>query len=488
MQSNEYHAASAREQELSAIYENVPGILFYVSIEPNGQFRFQSMSQAGLSAIGLTREQVVGAFVHDVIPLLSRNLVLNNYRKAIQSGQTVRWKEVSFYPTGRKIGEVAVTPLYDSNGVATHLIGIVHDITEREQLEQLLLKQRDEAHHHELKLLLETATQGIVSVNANGSILTSNRALETMFGWPYGALIGKSIEVLVPSGLRVEHKQYRETYFASPRARLMGGGLTLMGERRDGSTFPIEVSLNHVGTPSTGHAFAFITDITERKEAENALTSLTGQLISAQEDERRRIAREVHDDYQQRLAIVANEVDKLRQDVEATNAEAGQELLELWNEVSELAADLHSLSHRLHSSTLETLGLVPGISAFCREFEEQQGLHVEFNAENVPRTVPSDIALCLFRVTQEALRNAKRHSGANSARVGLRCEQEKLHLSVSDNGRGFQVRMKYSSSGIGIRSMQERLRLVGGQLLIRSKSSEGTTIEAWIPFKVTSDR
>src|SRR5262252_5484738 len=134
---------TARERELSAIYENVPGILFYVAVEPNGDFRFASMSQAGLVAMGLTREQVVGALVRDVIPPPSLDLVLDHYRDAVRSGRTVRWREVSVYPAGRRIGEVAVTPLCDARGVVTHLIGIVHDVTDRERLEEAV-HQREE--------------------------------------------------------------------------------------------------------------------------------------------------------------------------------------------------------------------------------------------------------------------------------------------------------------------------------------------------------
>jgi PAS domain S-box-containing protein len=139
------------QQELSAIYDNGPGILFKVIVEPNDEFRFVSMSQEGLLAMGVAREQVVGALVRDVIPPASRDHVLNNYREAIRSGHTVRWKEVSVYPTGQKVGEVAVTPLYDASGVATHLIGIVHDVTERERLEQAL-HQREERLQFLLRL------------------------------------------------------------------------------------------------------------------------------------------------------------------------------------------------------------------------------------------------------------------------------------------------------------------------------------------------
>src|SRR6476620_9329134 len=111
----------ARQKELSAIYQNVPGILFYIAVEPDGEFRFLSISDAFLVATGLTREQVVGSFVRDIIPPPSREMVLNHYRQAILTGQTVRWEETSVYPAGRRYGEVAVTPLYDANGIATHL-------------------------------------------------------------------------------------------------------------------------------------------------------------------------------------------------------------------------------------------------------------------------------------------------------------------------------------------------------------------------------
>src|SRR6516165_8498927 len=126
----------SRDEELVAIYENVPGIVFYIAVEPDGEFRFLSVSRDFLVATGLTREQIVGSFVRDVIPPPSRDIVLNHYRHAIRSGQPVRWEEESVYPAGRRHGEVAVTPLYDASGIATHLIGIVHDITERKRMEK----------------------------------------------------------------------------------------------------------------------------------------------------------------------------------------------------------------------------------------------------------------------------------------------------------------------------------------------------------------
>src|SRR5215468_6527121 len=136
----------SRDEELVAIYENVPGIVFYIAVEPDGEFRFLSVSRDFLVTTGLTREQIVGSFVRDVIPPPSRDIVLNHYREAIRSGQPVRWEEESVYPAGRRYGEVAVTPLYDADGVATHLIGIVHDVTESRGLEESLRESEERLH------------------------------------------------------------------------------------------------------------------------------------------------------------------------------------------------------------------------------------------------------------------------------------------------------------------------------------------------------
>jgi PAS domain S-box-containing protein len=229
-------------------------------------------------------------------------------------------------------------------------------------------------------------------------------------------------------------------------------------------------------------------DVTERKMAEEALASLTGRLIDAQEEERKRIAREIHDDYNQRLAVLAIDLEELAEHIGESPAEVRQRLHQLWDRVSKLGADLHSLSHRLHSSTLENLGLVAGTRAFCQEFAEQQGIEVDFEHEDVPRHLPADMALCLFRIVQEGLRNIKRHSGANGAEIRMEGAGDKLHLSIADRGRGFEVNNHSPHKGIGIRSMEERLRSLGGQLQIHSRTLEGTRIDAWLPLKTFARR
>ena len=225
-------------------------------------------------------------------------------------------------------------------------------------------------------------------------------------------------------------------------------------------------------------------DITDRKLVEEGLASLSGRLIDAQEEERKRIAREIHDDYSQRLALLAIELENLGEESGSSSVATSQRLHQVWNGIAEIGADLHSLSHRLHSSTLDRLGLVAGAKAFCREFAEQQEIQVDFADENVPHDVPGDAALCLFRIVQEGLRNIKRHSGAARAEVRLKGSGGTLHLSVADRGRGFEVNNRSPREGIGIRSMEERLRSLGGHLEVRSQPMEGTRIDAWLPLRV----
>jgi signal transduction histidine kinase len=158
-------------------------------------------------------------------------------------------------------------------------------------------------------------------------------------------------------------------------------------------------------------------------------------------------------------------------------------LHELWNRVSELCADLHLLSHRLHSSTLDSLGLVPALRSLCTEVGERHSIDVTFVDADVPANIPGEVALCLFRITQEALRNVTRHSSTDSAEVRVEGQEQNIHLSVSDKGAGFDPATVSMQDGIGIRSIEERVHLVNGQLRIHSRPGGGTKIDVWAPIR-----
>jgi signal transduction histidine kinase len=220
--------------------------------------------------------------------------------------------------------------------------------------------------------------------------------------------------------------------------------------------------------------------------AKDALVRLSGQLINAQDSERRRLASELHDDFSQRMAVLSLGLEIAAEKVSDSPKEAESELHRLLDVASEIGSDLHAISHRLHSSTLKTLGLVAGVRSFCNEFTAQQGVRVEFMHNEIPRTIPPDLALCLFRIVQEALRNVKKHSKATEATVELRASGKSLDLRISDKGTGFDTNRPSPAPGIGLLSMEERVRLVGGKFRLQSAINEGTLITVSIPCVFTS--
>jgi signal transduction histidine kinase/ABC-type uncharacterized transport system substrate-binding protein len=224
------------------------------------------------------------------------------------------------------------------------------------------------------------------------------------------------------------------------------------------------------------------------KGAKDRQFALSGRLINAQERERSRLASEIHDDFSQRLALVALELENAEEAIRASPDEAVRQVHDVLNSASEIGADLHTLSHRLHSSTLERLGLVPGITALCKEFAVQHGIEVDLLTDDVSHPVHPDVALCLFRIVQEGLRNLKKHSGTVKAHVRLHEVGDKLLVTVYDQGAGFDLHDLRRKEGLGIRSMEERVCLVGGRFEIHSKLGKGTRIEARVPLQPRSER
>jgi signal transduction histidine kinase len=226
----------------------------------------------------------------------------------------------------------------------------------------------------------------------------------------------------------------------------------------------------------------------ELRLARDAQMQLSGRLIGAQEKERSRLAAELHDDFSQRLALLALGLENASEALPDSPRTAKQQLQELINSASELGADIHTVSHRLHSATLESLGLVPGVSSLCREFTDRHGVEIDFSAENVPRIVDPDVALCLFRIVQEALQNLRKHSGSAKAEVKLIRRADKIFVSVSDQGKGFDMNDTRANEGLGVRSMGERARLLRGSFKIHSKPGRGTRVEAAIPLPTAMQR
>jgi PAS domain S-box-containing protein len=228
-------------------------------------------------------------------------------------------------------------------------------------------------------------------------------------------------------------------------------------------------------------------DITDRKLAAESLEELSGRLITAQDEERTRIARELHDDFSQRLALQGIGLAQLWKKLPESEAEERAKVQELLKGIQEISSDMHSLSHQLHSSKLEHVGLAPALMGLCEETSLKYGIQIEFTEREVSSKIPKDVALCLFRVAQEALGNLIKHSQAKQAQAELHGANNEIRLRIVDTGLGFDPALRSPAAGIGLTSMRERLRLVGGTLSVRSAPMQGTEILAQVPLYASTN-
>ncbi|HVQ17309.1 MAG TPA: PAS domain-containing protein [Vicinamibacterales bacterium] len=250
----------------------------------------------------------------------------------------------------------------------------------------------------------------------------------------------------------------------------------------DGATRWIS-SQDRVEWDATGQAILIrgtARDVTARKRAEVIARTLSGRLLSAQEEERHRIARELHDNLSQQVAILAIEIGQLAM-MSGDPAATAESIRQLCARTGEISKEIHSISHRLHSTKLEALGLQAAVQGHCRELRAK-GLQVECRAENVPRALPYELALCLFRIVQEALNNVDKHSGAREAKVTLTGTSDTLLVTIADSGRGFDEAAASVHGGLGLASMRERVQFVGGELTLQSRPGYGTRIIVRAPI------
>jgi PAS domain S-box-containing protein len=311
--------------------------------------------------------------------------------------------------------------------------------------------------------------EGAVNYLNDRRIDFTGRDMTTGFGDTWSAFIHPDdIESVQAANKRAleQQKEYSKEYRLRRRDGVYRWMLDIAAPRRNGDgSFA-----GFVGSAA---------DITDQKLAQESLEKIGGKLIEAQEEERSRIARELHDDICQRLALLSMELEQANR---GSNTGRSPKLEEIRRHCAEIAVDVQALSHKLHSSKLEYLGLAAAIRSYCREFSQQHDVSVQFAAENVPNFLPRDISLSLFRVTQEALQNALKHSGVREFSVVLRSSENEIQLEVSDLGAGFDVEGAKLDRGLGLVSMQERAHLVHGSFTIESAENGGTRILVRVPL------
>jgi PAS domain S-box-containing protein len=370
--------------------------------------------------------------------------------------------------------EKSARAFFNEEGRMLRVIGMVADVTERKLAEERL---------REYEKAVEGSEEIIAVIDRKYRYLIANRKFLEYRSMTKEQVVGRlAPEVLNKEFFETVVKQKLDECFQGKVVRFETKYTYPEIGERDlfVSYFPIE------GPSGVDRVACILRDITERKRAEEALSHVSRRLIEAQEQERARIARELHDDTSQRLALLAVEIEQLKKHP-STNKKMCIRLDAMQTKILDMSSDIQALSHELHSSKLEYLGIAPAMRSFCKEFGKKQKVEVDFESLDVPRLVLSDISLCLFRVLQEALHNAAKHSGTNHFRVQLRAESDEIHLTVSDSGAGFDPEAALKGDGLGLISMKERLHLVKGEISIDSQPKRGTTIHARVPLKTISD-
>jgi PAS domain S-box-containing protein len=371
---------------------------------------------------------------------------------------------------------------FDGQGRMLRIIGIVADITARKLAETELALA-----HDRLRLAMESGKSVAWDWDVKSGRDSWFGDLRTVFGIPSDSFVGH-----VDEFRRRIHPDDQERVWKSANDAMRNHKPYMVEFRTlwpDGTVRWVEATGKFYYSPD-GEAERMLgmdVDITERKLAEEALAAMRRSLIEAQEQERTRIARDLHDDTNQRLALLAVAIDQLKRDLPNPTVEILSLVDKLRKETSEISNDIQALSHELHSPRLEYLGLVAAMKGFCKEFGTHQKVEIDFKSHDLPSPLPPDISLCLFRVLQEALHNSAKHSGAQRFEVQLWGTLGEVHLRVSDSGTGFDLETAMKSRGIGLTSMQERLQLVKGDFSIDSQPQRGTTIHARVPLHSGSD-
>jgi len=432
---------------------------------------------------GYTEAEAVGRPITILLPPElgdEENKILETLRAG---GRIAQFETVRVTKTGKRINvSLSISPIRDSSGRIVGVSGIGRDITERKRAEEAfaemnrtlvaqtaLLQEREEL----LRVFVKNVPAAVAMLDRD------LRYLQVSDRWCSDNSVEAS-EVL--GRCREDLPEMPERWKEANRRALQGETLRAdedrweSGRRTRWARWEVRPWRNADGT--VGGILVFAEDITRRKQLQEELLGMSRKLIESQEQERARIGRELHDDINQRLAMLALELEQLQENP----SEIQPRVTELRRQLAEVSNDVQALSHDLHSSKLEYLGVVAGMKSWCKEFAERQKMEIDFRSD-VSSVLPLAVGLSLFRVLQEALNNALKHSGVRRIEIQLREDRSGIYLVIRDSGRGFDVEAASQGKGLGLTSMRERVRLVNGTISIESKPMGGTVIRVRVPFE-----
>jgi PAS domain S-box-containing protein len=465
--------AEEAQHRLAAIVQSSDDAIVSVSVEGI----IMSWNSAAERMYGYTEQEAIGRSMMIVLPKDLEEKEGQIFRLARAGEAIEHYETIRLTKAGqRRDVSVTVSPIRDSRGEVVAISKIGRDITDRKRAEASLRESEGRFRHVANTapvMIWMSGPDKMVTYLNDPWLQFTGRPLQQELGngWTGGVHpedIGQCLDTYAKAfNQRVPFQmEYRLRRHDGEYRRVLDRGVP----RFDAAGF----FAGYIGS---------CIDITEHRVAQEALSGMSRKLIEAQEEERMWIARELHDDINQRIALLAVNLEALRQGPPGLEPAAGERLKELSEQVSDIVTDIQALSHHLHSSKLEYLGIVVAASSFCRVLSEKHAVEIAFRSEGIPKKLPQEIGLCLYRVLQEALQNALNHSGSRHFEVSLRGLSDAIELSVRDSGIGFEPEEVAKGQGLGLTSMRERLKLVRGELYIDAHPQGGTLIRATVPVR-----
>ena len=471
------------EERLRSLLDAMPDAVLIVASDG----RIETVNATTSRMFGYSQAELVGVAVEKLVPerfQARHRLLVAGYRqhprpRPIHSGLQLfgKRKDGAEFPV-----EIALSPT-----VGAHGMEIVVAIRETAELnaDELARRKREEV----LRGVLESAPDAMVAVDSEGLIHVVNGQAERLFGYAREELLGMSVDQLVPESLRAGHAGHRAKYLRNPQLRPMGLGLELYGRRRDGSEFPVDISLNNMQTSEGILVVAAVRDVSERKQMEKRLaeTQQTAEhrrqmslLVHAQEEERRKIAADIHDDSIQAMTATSLRLQQLRRRL--ADPEQLALLTKLDEAVRESIIRLRRMMFDLRPVALDRSGL----SAALRELLERMKIEngIDFTLEDRLLTEPAgELRVEMYRIAQEALVNVRKHAQATNVSVEVQRVQNGYQVRIADNGVGFDSRKSAQAANghIGLMAMRERAEIAGGWLKVESAQGRGTAVEFWLP-------
>lgn len=454
------------EQRMRAIWEtSVEGI---ITIDERGSI--ESLNPAACRMFGYRPEEIIGQNVSQLMPSPHReqhdgylaNYLRTGVGKIIGIGREVvgRRQDGSMFPMDLSVSEVRL-------GDRRLFTGLVRDITERKNAEQALRESEQR-----LRAILETAVEGILTIDERGLMESLNPAACRIFGYEPAEVIGRNVSMLMPAPYHENHDTYLANYARTGHARIIGIGREVSGLRKDGSVFPMDLSVCEVRTGNRRMFTGFVRDISERRALEQAVAA-------AAEDERARIARELHDGLSQQLGGLLFLMKGLQRDLQSAGVPLAEAAGQLAGELAAAIKQARGLAHELYAVPPQPDGLTQALENLAERVASERGIACVFAAEAPVLMHNQAVASHLYRIAQEAVQNALKHSRAARIDIVLTRRDAGLELSVRDNGIGFVS--QHPARGLGLHTMDQRAKLIGGQLNVQPQPGGGVAVGCFVP-------